>query len=850
MASSSLLPQSAPDSGRISQILPSVRCSNCNQPVPINELEGHVCAVLPVTPSSSLSSLLPQRLQTLVSLPRSNSAKPSDTLEHTTQASSRRSRGFSLSSKKVGTSAKPPPPTGPPMVILPVQPPPRTASRGPFLPSTTSRGNNPAPSQQLPPTPPPPLSSSTSTSSASVSSSRARAPSVTSNSTNVHSRPSLDVSRNRSPSPRPSFDSTRSRNLSSATTSSVGGSSYDSLRTRTPDISQLRVPIRSSSSNNSIFPGRSDANHLPQSNHNELYVPHFTSPPASIPVAYEPSTNHKQHQPFHRRDEPDTKIGGEAGMAGVGRRGFQAAARAALLTVSAGTDKGRPNAPQLLDIGRAINTTNTPPLSPSGHSSPHSPVSPFSRTSEDFAGSLPASSSGDIGFDVLGTSHSPVIIPSKTPSPTNPGNSPFSERSISTPLPSVDQDHRSPPTKDFQLYDDYDDDDDDDERPFSPMTESDFGGLAYASSVDHEGHERNDLPTASRKRRTNQIEFPSMSPRSNTSSISVYSPRLPTRSLSIATSVSDYMTRPAFKSTGALDRAMEALFEDIPPSPTDSVVSASGINHPFLASAPTDGYNSMRDSSSRPKLPIRALTSPCVGKPRNDAREGKKASRSLTYSSSSSSVPRKYRDCAGCGNNIQVGKWISMDGGGVLCDQCWKNMYLPKCRRCNLPIEKQAVSSSDGQLKGKYHRDCFNCHSCHKPFPDKTFYVFDGKPFCEYHYHEANGSLCAAPTCGNPIEGPCAVSHAGDKYHPDHLICDYPRCTERLEEYWEVDGRMLCETHMQMEEEVALLGGGDLVDDMLMELGVKTENFRNSVRAMKRVTRFIDIAGLGNNGPK
>lgn len=36
-----------------------------------------------------------------------------------------------------------------------------------------------------------------------------------------------------------------------------------------------------------------------------------------------------------------------------------------------------------------------------------------------------------------------------------------------------------------------------------------------------------------------------------------------------------------------------------------------------------------------------------------------------------------------------------------------------QCRRCDLPIEKQAVSSSDGQLKGKYHRNCFNCHECH-----------------------------------------------------------------------------------------------------------------------------------------
>ena len=41
-----------------------------------------------------------------------------------------------------------------------------------------------------------------------------------------------------------------------------------------------------------------------------------------------------------------------------------------------------------------------------------------------------------------------------------------------------------------------------------------------------------------------------------------------------------------------------------------------------------------------------------------------------------------------------------------------------------------------------------------KPFPDKTFYVYDGKPLCAYHYHEANDSLCAAARCGQPIEGP------------------------------------------------------------------------------------------------
>ncbi|KAI0032269.1 hypothetical protein K488DRAFT_86006 [Vararia minispora EC-137] len=238
---------------------------------------------------------------------------------------------------------------------------------------------------------------------------------------------------------------------------------------------------------------------------------------------------------------------------------------------------------------------------------------------------------------------------------------------------------------------------------------------------------------------------------------------------------------------------------------------------------------------------------------------------------------RKRRQCVRCGEVIEDGRWVKVESGnGVLCEKCWKGMYLPKCRRCGRAIEKQAVSSSDGQLKGKYHRECFNCTTCQKPFPDKEFYVFDGSPYCAYHYHEANGSLCSAPACGMPIEGPCAVSHSGARYHPEHLTCEFVdsdeddedgdgddgsdysdedeeegpdlrrrlgrstvgpgtrnrrrdarmrrtqggRCTARLEEYWEVDGRMLCERHMRR-----VMG---------------TERMR-AERAQRRVTRFIDL---------
>jgi hypothetical protein len=117
-----------------------------------------------------------------------------------------------------------------------------------------------------------------------------------------------------------------------------------------------------------------------------------------------------------------------------------------------------------------------------------------------------------------------------------------------------------------------------------------------------------------------------------------------------------------------------------------------------------------------------------------------------------------------------------------------------------------------------------------KPFPDKSFYVFDGKPLCAYHYHEANESLCAAARCGQPIEGPCAVSHTGDRYHPEHMTCEYPGhtpCLVTLEEYWEVDGRMLCERHAKASND----------DDS------GSEEWVQSSKAKRRVTRFIDLAG-------
>ena len=115
--------------------------------------------------------------------------------------------------------------------------------------------------------------------------------------------------------------------------------------------------------------------------------------------------------------------------------------------------------------------------------------------------------------------------------------------------------------------------------------------------------------------------------------------------------------------------------------------------------------------------------------------------------------------------------------------------------------------------------------------------MYDGKPFCAYHYHEANNSLCAAARCGQPIEGPCAVSHTGDRYHPDHFLCEFRGCKERLLEYYEVDGRLYCERHVRgaMDDQDS---GSDYDDD-----GVHPDRER---MLNKRVTRFIDLGALNS----
>jgi hypothetical protein len=45
----------------------------------------------------------------------------------------------------------------------------------------------------------------------------------------------------------------------------------------------------------------------------------------------------------------------------------------------------------------------------------------------------------------------------------------------------------------------------------------------------------------------------------------------------------------------------------------------------------------------------------------------------------------------------------------IYCCKDFTTLFLPKCRSCYQPVEKEAISAMDGKLDGKWHIDCFCC---------------------------------------------------------------------------------------------------------------------------------------------
>lgn len=290
----------SPNPTRISQNLPIPKCSTCSQFVPLEELGDHICAPpslpKPVTTSAAVAALLPRRLQGRTPSPgRMPSPAPS-----TSRSASRSpvSRDTPLS---INVSS--------PML---------TRSRLPQ--GDDSRAHTPLNSAH-------PIS-------------------ATVRETPTTARPLL--ARELPSTPRPTLSpGTPPRNAPPGQPPPLPAHG----RSGTP-LGYRGPPVGSSISSQATLP---PGNMIPPRNKTS------PSPQKKIPGTIGPGTIISEtHAPRQSLVPPpergiDTKIGGEAGMAGVGRRGFAAIARAAMFALPPDRRLGpqplrKSNEPKYLDI--------------------------------------------------------------------------------------------------------------------------------------------------------------------------------------------------------------------------------------------------------------------------------------------------------------------------------------------------------------------------------------------------------------------------------------------------------------------------------------------------------------------
>lgn len=150
--------------------------------------------------------------------------------------------------------------------------------------------------------------------------------------------------------------------------------------------------------------------------------------------------------------------------------------------------------------------------------------------------------------------------------------------------------------------------------------------------------------------------------------------------------------------TGKLEKAMETLLEDAGDRDRDVVLGvgrtelskskSTGKQKSFGVEGSGDAGDRMSILSGKSGKGLGATT---MGAHRSKTLQGvhspenkpiKLPSRSNTEKVVEGGAEKKaikrVKVCKRCEKRIEDGRWIQIDGGGVLCERCWKNMYLPK----------------------------------------------------------------------------------------------------------------------------------------------------------------------------
>eukprot|EP00030_Apusomonadida_sp_AF-17_P005312 a5245_36.p1 GENE.a5245_36~~a5245_36.p1 ORF type:complete len:222 (+),score=48.69 a5245_36:44-667(+) len=140
--------------------------------------------------------------------------------------------------------------------------------------------------------------------------------------------------------------------------------------------------------------------------------------------------------------------------------------------------------------------------------------------------------------------------------------------------------------------------------------------------------------------------------------------------------------------------------------------------------------------------------------------------------------------CAQCRKPFTSAQCFEFDGR-LYCDEDYRTLLASCCAKCRRPIAGRCVSA----LNRQWHPEHFVCAHCEKPFSGGAFYERDGMPYCDVHYHQLFGTVCAK--CGKSITGR-GVTAIGKQWHPDHFTC--VGCDKALagQTFCEWEGKPMC----------------------------------------------------------
>jgi hypothetical protein len=169
-----------------------------------------------------------------------------------------------------------------------------------------------------------------------------------------------------------------------------------------------------------------------------------------------------------------------------------------------------------------------------------------------------------------------------------------------------------------------------------------------------------------------------------------------------------------------------------------------------------------------------------------------------------SSWHRNHFVCAHSGEDFDTfqGKFVAhdcKDGRGVLpyTEEAYLALFVPRCFACGEHVTTEGGQSIHDR---SWHRDCFNCTTCHKAFENDTFFEYEHEPYCEAHFFEVQGMYCAR--CSKPIAD-CAVEALGQKWHTECFSCTECGCSltakdedgKEIVEYFEAELQPFCKQH-------------------------------------------------------